>query len=115
MLTRDTATELVKQFIREALENNIILQKVILFGSYARNQAHAYSDIDVALVADSFIGFPFEDMKQFGKLITKYKDIEAHTFPTYYFEKGDPFVDEIKNTGIQIFPFIDAPQRVEKA
>jgi uncharacterized protein len=107
MLTRDTATELVKQFIKEALENKVVLQKVILFGSYARNQAHAYSDIDVALVADSFIGFPFEDMKLFGKLITKYKDIEAHTFPTDYFEKGDPFVNEIKKTGIQLFPFAE--------
>ncbi len=28
--------------------------------------------------------------------------IETKTYPTDYFEKGDPFIDEIKKTGIEI-------------
>jgi hypothetical protein len=35
--------------------------------------------------------------------ITKnYLDIDAQTFPTEYFYKGDPFIQEILRTGIDI-------------
>jgi hypothetical protein len=28
--------------------------------------------------------------------------IEPKTYPTDYFQEGDPFIEEIKNTGIEI-------------
>ncbi len=31
-----------------------------------------------------------------------WKDIEPHPYPTSKFKKGDPFIDEIKKTGIEI-------------
>ncbi len=80
------------------------LDKVILFGSYAHNLQNDSSDIDVALVSDEFTGFGFEDRKLFSKINIKkeYIDIETKTYPTEYFEKGDPFIEEIMKTGIEI-------------
>ena len=40
-----------------------------------------------------------------GKLSSaniKFYHIEPHTFPTKYFEEGDPFIDEIKATGLEL-------------
>lgn len=94
----------VKAFSDDIRKKGIRLRYVILFGSYARNEQHRYSDIDVALVADEFIGVGFEDVKQFADVQLKkpYVMIEPHTFNTAYFEKGDPFIEEIKQTGIMV-------------
>ncbi len=105
MATKAIIIELVTEFAKELKNKNLHLRKVILFGSYARDEQHQYSDIDVAIVADEFIGFGFKDKDYFADIKVKktYLPIEAHTFSTEYFEKGDPFIDEIKRTGIEIF------------
>ena len=104
MLTKRSAIALVKKFTNEVRASGVDLKKVILFGSYAKNTRTEYSDIDVAMVSDEFIGFRFKDLDAFVKIKIKkeYVDIEPHTFSTSYFEKGDAFIDEIKNTGIVI-------------
>lgn len=104
MLNRETAIEKVKSFVSELVFIGIKLDKVILFGSYSSNQQNEHSDIDVALVSDMFSGFGFEDRKLFSKVNIKkeYIDIETKTFPTDYFIESDPFIEEIKRTGIVI-------------
>ena len=106
MLTRDIAIDVVKGFIIAVQSEGIILQKVIMFGSYAGNKQHEWSDIDLALVADDFTGFGFDDKQGFAKINCRkpFSIIHAKTFPTSYFETGDPFIDEIKRTGIVIYP-----------
>jgi hypothetical protein len=83
----------------------INLRKAILFGSFVRNQQHEWSDIDIALVADEFIGFGYEDKKYFANINIRhpYSMIQTRTYSTSYFEKGDPFIDEIIKTGIVIY------------
>jgi uncharacterized protein len=104
MLTKKSAIKLVTDFAREVNENGTTLHKVILFGSFAKNKQHQWSDIDVAMVSDKFKGIGFEDMKSFVSVLIKkpYYIIEPRTYPTAYFKKGDPFIDEIKKTGIEI-------------
>ena len=104
MLTKRSAVKLVKKFADEVRQSGVDLKKVILFGSYAKNKGTEFSDIDVAMVSDEFIGFQFKDLDSFVKIKVKkeYVDIEPHTFSTSYFEKGDAFIDEIKKTGIVI-------------
>ncbi len=105
MFTKEIAIKKATDFAQELITSGINLKKVILFGSYASNNQHEWSDIDVALVADEFTGFGFEDRKFFSKINIKkdYLDIETKTFPTSYFEKSDPFIDEIIKTGIVIY------------
>ena len=41
--------------VRNALEiGGIHIDKIILFGSYARGNANEYSDIDIAVISDDF-------------------------------------------------------------
>ena len=40
--------------IAKRLEPQVHLQKVVLFGSYARGNAHEWSDVDLALISDDF-------------------------------------------------------------
>lgn len=104
MATKDSIIKLAESFAREIKQEGIHLRKVILFGSYAKNTAHRNSDIDIALVADEFAGFVFNDLNFFIKTIIKkpYLRIQVQTFSTNYFKKGDPFIDEIKRTGVEI-------------
>ena len=105
-LTQQAAINRVRQFIYEIQLRGISLSHVILFGSYARNEQHDYSDIDIALVSDSFEGLSLVDVELFRdiKIQSPYKILELHTYNTVDFERGDNgFIDEeIKPKGIVI-------------
>ncbi len=105
MLTRELAISIVTEFIKKLQSEGIDIQKAILFGSYANNCQNEWSDIDLALVSDSFTGFGFNDKRSFAKINSQkpYSIIQTKTFPTNYFEKGDPFIDQIKKLGIVLF------------
>jgi len=104
MLTQNAAIETVRNYARDIEARGVHLRKVILYGSFAKGTQHEWSDIDVALVADEFTGFTFDDCKLYSGLGIKkpYIRIEEKTYPTDYFHKGDPFIDEIKKEGIVI-------------
>lgn len=104
MVTQATALERVKAFAESIRSQHISLRKVILFGSYARNEQRQFSDIDVALVADEFTGFGFQDVGLIGAAIAQksFVDIEPHTFSPEQFTDWNPFVQEILRTGIVI-------------
>lgn len=102
MFTQNAVIELVRKFANELTDIGINLKKVILFGSYAKQQQHEYSDIDVALVADEFIGVGFVDIQKIVKVLKKYIEIQPKTYSPQDFNEGDPFIDEVLNTGIEI-------------
>jgi hypothetical protein len=104
MLTRNAAIETVKNYAREIEAQGVHLNTVIMYGSFAKGTQHEWSDIDVALVADEFIGVPFLDHQLFPRLGIKkpYIRIEAMTYQTDYFRDSDPFIEEIKKAGIVI-------------
>ena len=106
MATQGTVINLVKQFAADVRSEGVHLRKIFLFGSFAQNKQHRFSDVDVALVADEFQGFVFIDLDLFIKTKIKksYSRIQVQTFSTAYFNKGDSFIDEIKRTGIEIKP-----------
>ena len=105
MLTQKSAIERVRLFAKQVNESGITLKKVVLFGSYARNTQHKWSDIDVALVADDFNGSGFYDIALFGKTLIKkpFRTIQPKTYNTRQFNSAnDPFIKEILQTGIEI-------------
>ncbi|MCL2328936.1 MAG: nucleotidyltransferase domain-containing protein [Bacteroidetes bacterium] len=104
MLTQNAVIHTVQNYAKEINERGINLRKVILFGSFAKGTQHEWSDIDVALVADDFTGVGFLDIQRFSGIGIKkpYIRIESLTYPTDYFEESDPFIEEIKKTGIEI-------------
>ena len=104
MVNQSAALKIVHDYLHEIRALGVGVRQAFLFGSFARNQQHEWSDIDVALVADDFIGIAALDKDRFRllHLLPKFINIETHTFPTVRFEKGDPFIEEIKKTGIEI-------------
>ena len=104
MLTKDAVIETVRNYAHEIEERGVNLRTVILYGSFAKGTQHEWSDIDVALVADEFSGFYFDDADLFGYIPIRkpYERIEPKTYPTAYFRESDPFIEEIKKDGIVI-------------
>ena len=102
MVTQQAALAEVRQFLAEIRALGIPLRRAVLFGSFARNEQHEYSDIDLALVADTFTGAAFIDIKPFIRAIVKHVAIEPHTFSPEQFTDWNPFVQEIKRTGIVV-------------
>ncbi len=106
MVTQSSAIKIAKEYLKAVRKAGIKVRKAYLFGSYAVNRQHEWSDIDIALVADEFIGVTALDKDAFRKLhiLPRFMAIEVHTFPTSRWENGDPFTREILKSGIELNP-----------
>ena len=93
--------ELVNQYIKK-LKERISVERVILFGSYAKNRDHKDSDIDLAIVSRDFSGNPISDFLTAIRVCREVDlRLEPHPFLPQDFE-NNPFADEIIRYGIEI-------------
>jgi len=95
----------LEKFASEIKKSGVNLQRVILFGSYAKNKQKKYSDVDVALVANDFKGIDFFDIGLFAGVLSKYTNLllQPRTYNSSQFTpEKDPLVAEIIKTGIEI-------------
>lgn len=84
-------------------QSNIPIQKAILFGSYARGNSHEWSDIDLALVSDIFVGNCMDDKDKIRTItLSISSELEVIPFAPQDFTPQNPFVKEILRTGIQL-------------
>ena len=92
---------IVKKYIDE-ISKKFEIKSVFLFGSYAKGTNNQDSDIDVAIVLDSNIDTI--DLMIDLMILTQNIDlrIEPHPIKEDDFEEGNPFIDEIKNTGLKV-------------
>ena len=51
-----TVAQSVRKYLNALKDRGISVRYGVLFGSYARNQSHAWSDIDLAVVSEQFDG-----------------------------------------------------------
>jgi len=99
-ITEDSVIELVKRYILLLQQNNIPIKEVIIFGSYVKGLQNEESDIDVALISESFTGDRFEDRRKIVPLRRLIDNrIEPIPFRPMDFDRGGNLVDEIKKTG----------------
>lgn len=61
----------IESAVREAARSIPAIKTVILFGSYARGEAHADSDIDLRLEVDREQGFGLFALSAFGEAVRK--------------------------------------------
>ena len=95
--------ELSKTFIKALESKNIHIEEAYIFGSYAKETNHKYSDIDLALISGSFSGVRFDDnVKIINNTPHNFVDIETHPFRPEDFTKDNPFVEEILKDGFKI-------------
>ena len=99
--TNNDIINIVKKYIDE-ISKKFEIKSVYLFGSYAKGTNNQDSDIDVAIVLDSNIDTI--DLMIDLMLLTQNIDlrIEPHPIKENDFEEGNPFIDEIKNTGLKV-------------
>lgn len=93
----------IREFV-QLTGQNLKLEAVYLFGSQARDNAHEWSDIDLAIVASDFCGDLFDDSKRLFPCILKVDTaIEVHPFRPEEFLADNSFVKEILDTGIRVY------------
>ena len=100
-ITNNNAIEIVKLYA-EKLGQKIKINKIILFGSYAKNIQNKDSDIDIAIISSDFSGNIDQDFLLAMKISREIDlRIEPHPFLPQDFQE-DPFAQEIINHGIEI-------------
>jgi uncharacterized protein len=100
----ETMRETVKKYAND-VRHAMPVDKVILFGSYAKGTATEQSDIDVCFFLYSFEGKRRVDiLYELLGLTHKYKGVyfEPTVFTTEEIKRGNPFVKEILRTGIEV-------------
>ncbi|MBX3042815.1 MAG: nucleotidyltransferase domain-containing protein [Candidatus Kapabacteria bacterium] len=97
------AIDLVKKLVEQIEQSQIKIVEAFLFGSYAKGTYNEWSDIDVALISDDFVGNRFLDLKKIaGATLKTSIDIQPHTFRKNDFNSDNPIVEEILRSGIKI-------------
>lgn len=92
---------IIERYIKE-ISKKFNIKEVYVFGSYAKGTNHEDSDIDIAVVLDS--NSDTIDLMVELMILTQKIDlrIEPHPIKTKDFEEGNPFIDEIKSTGLKV-------------
>jgi len=96
--------------VKLALEAmGIRISKIVLFGSHAQGRADEYSDIDIAVISNSFKDMNLLERLEFiGMALAKAKimdPVEVRAYTEEEFEskgKGTFVGDEIKAKGVEI-------------
>jgi len=102
MFTREIAIKQATNFVLDCFKQGINIEKAFLFGSVAKNEQRDFSDIDIALISNNFTNNFIINNRMTSKVNIKYPLIEVHHFNSDYFKTGDPFINEITSTGIEI-------------
>jgi len=99
----ESVKDIINQYIQK-VSKEIKIEKVILFGSYAKGTTHQYSDVDLAVFSDNFKNSSRIENLKF--LILKAMDfdldLEPQPFTVDDYLNPEGFVEEIIRTGIEI-------------
>jgi len=99
----ETVKEEVRRYANE-VRRQLPVDKVYLFGSYAKGTADELSDVDICFFLRDYGDEKRVDMGiRLLRIARDYKAyIEPHVFETVEIEKKNPFVNEIIQTGLEI-------------
>lgn len=99
-MDKEKAIEISKKYSRE-VKNVYNPYKIVLFGSYSRNEQTAESDIDVAIIFDGFSGDWLKTSNELWKMTEKADTIIE---PVLLDIQNDPsgFCEHVINTGIEL-------------
>ncbi|QAT61969.1 nucleotidyltransferase domain-containing protein [Acidilutibacter cellobiosedens] len=95
----------VEDYLKD-LSDDIRIDKAIIFGSYAKGNYNIDSDIDLAIFSDSFKDMDrVESIKYLLKRARKFRgvDLQPISFTTRDYEEKLGIVEEVINTGIEVF------------
>lgn len=95
----------IKKFVRALRQEGISVERVILYGSYAKGKARADSDIDVAVVSKDFGKDRVEEgMSLFriaGRIDTRLEPVPI-SLKTFENDTWVPLIFEIRKYGVEL-------------
>ncbi len=101
-MDKSAIINIITAYLKAIPRDKYELSKAYLFGSFARNNQHEESDIDLALVIKN-LPDPFSAQVELMKLRRKFDlRIEPHPFQESDFSLQDPLVFEIVKYGQEI-------------
>ena len=101
--SKASAINLIKKYIVRLRENNISVERVLLFGSYIKGTPREDSDIDIAVISSAFKGDRYSDRRLIVPLRRGIDSrIEPIPFTPEDYAEGGMLIDEIKSTGQEI-------------
>ncbi len=93
----------VQQYVSLLKDKNIHILQAYLFGSFAKGNADEWSDIDLALVTDRFIGDSFDFRFMLTRLARRIDaDIEPHPYLMSEFNESNPVAGQILKYGERV-------------
>jgi predicted nucleotidyltransferase len=99
----DKIKKTVYAYLTALKRNNIPIKEAVLFGSCATGKNHEWSDIDIALVSNLFVGNRMDDKDKIRDITLSVScDLEVLPYRPEDFTFDDPFVKEILRTGIKL-------------
>lgn len=100
-ILNDTPINLIKKYKKILTENNIPVEKIILFGSYAKGKQKSWSDVDICVVSKIFGRNGFNEMVRLKKLTGEADSmLEPHPYhPKNLEDPFDPLAHEIRKYG----------------
>lgn len=103
---RDKVIKDAKSFVR-CVSKIIKIKNAILFGSYARGDFNAWSDVDILIVADDEIpSNPIHRLEMIMRCIQKYPFIEPIIVNSIEYsrlkKKKNPIIQECEKYGIEL-------------
>ena len=104
-MDRKTIKKPLNQFIKKIVQT-VNPDKIILYGSYAQNNANEYSDIDILVVSNTFKDMDIDERSTKLYTITQdlHPDFQAHGFTIKEIENALPYstLGEALRTGVSI-------------
>lgn len=99
----ESIQKIIEDYVMK-LSKVIPIEKVIIFGSYAKGNSHEYSDVDIAIFSDYFKDMSRVDGIYFLLLNAMDYDIDIEPQPFTIDEYNQPIgiVSEIVKTGIEL-------------
>jgi len=94
---------IIENYISVLRDNNIPIKNAYLFGSYAKGNNNEWSDIDIAIISDSFEGIRIKDKDKIRRItLSVSSNLEILPFRPDDFSSDNPLAKEIIETGIRI-------------
>lgn len=99
----DKIKGIIENYISVLRDNNIPIKNAYLFGSYANGNSNEWSDIDIALISDSFEGIRIKDKDKIRRItLSVSSNLEILPFRPDDFSTENPLAKEILETGIKL-------------
>ena len=94
---------IINAYLDVLKKRDIPIKQAVLFGSYTKGDYGDWSDMDMALVYDAFVGDRIQDRIKIRPITLSIScDIEVLPYTPRDFTPDNPFVKNILETGVRI-------------